>query len=138
MSAPEAPVAHRDGRLLLLVGAGGAVGTLARWAVGTAVPAVSGWPLATLAVNLAGSFVLGSLLEALRRRGPETPRLRRWRLGVGTGFCGGLTTCSTFAVELDRLVSGGHPATALGYAAASLAGGLVAVVLGAACAVRAR
>lgn len=137
MSTPEAPP-HRDPRLLVLVGAGGAVGTLARWAVSTGVPVVSGWPLATLAVNLAGSFALGLLLESLLRRGPETPALRRRRLGLGTGFCGGFTTFSSFAVELDRLVSGGQAATALGYAAVSLLGGLVAVVLGIACAVRTR
>jgi CrcB protein len=137
VSTPEAPP-HRDPRLLVLVGAGGAVGTLARWAVSAGVPVVSGWPLATLTVNLLGSFALGLLLESLLRRGPETAALRRRRLGLGTGFCGGFTTFSSFAVELDRLVSGGHPATALGYAAVSLLGGLVAVVLGLACAVRTR
>ena len=132
-TAAPSPVpvpAHRDPRLLLLVGAGGAVGTLARWAVSTGVPTTAGWPLATLAVNLLGSFVLGFLLESLLRRGPETRELRRWRLGLGTGFCGGFTTYSSFAVELDRLVSGGHTGTALGYAAVSLVGGLLAVVLG--------
>lgn len=130
MSAP-----HRDPRLLLLVGAGGAVGTWARWAVGEVVPVVGGWPLATLTVNLLGSFVLGFLLEHLLRRGPETPRGRGWRLGLGTGVCGGFTTCSSLAVELDRLVSSGATTTALGYAAASLAGGLLAVGLGVALAV---
>ena len=133
---PEVP-AHRDPRALLLVGAGGAVGTLARWAVSAQVPAAAGWPLATLVVNLAGSFVLGLLLEALLRRGPETRGLRRWRLGLGTGFCGGFTTYSGFAVELDRLVSGGAPTTALAYAGTSLLGGLLAVGLGVALAARA-
>lgn len=141
MSAAPVPAqvpAHRDPRLLLLVGAGGAVGTLGRWAVSTVVPTVARWPLATLTVNLLGAFVLGFLLEALLRRGHETPQLRRWRLAVGTGVCGGFTTYSSFAVELDRLVSSGHLGTALGYAAVSLVGGLVAVVLGIACAVRTR
>ena len=137
MSASEAPAPHRDPRLLLLVGAGGAVGTLARWALASAVPVVAGWPSATLAVNLAGAFVLGLLLESLLRRGPETPRLRRWRLGAGTGFCGGLTTWSSFALETERLLTDGRSATALGYAATSLLGGLVAVVLGVALAARA-
>ena len=131
------PRPHRDPRLLLLVGAGGAVGTLARWALALAVPVVAGWPSATLAVNLAGAFVLGLLLESLLRRGPETPRLRRWRLGAGTGFCGGLTTWSSFALETERLLTDGRSATALGYAATSLLGGLVAVVLGVALAARA-
>ena len=122
--------AHRDPRLLALVAAGGAAGTLARWAVGVAVPAVAGWPLATLAVNLAGAFALGALLEALLRRGPETAALRRGRLLLGTGFCGGFTTWSAFAVELDLLLGAGRGATALGYAAASLAGGLLAATAG--------
>ncbi|WP_432562502.1 fluoride efflux transporter FluC [Kineococcus sp. SYSU DK003] len=128
--------AHRDPRLLLLVGAGGTVGTLVRWAVGELVPTTAGWPLGTLVVNVAGSFVLGFLLEELLRRGRETPALQRWRLGLGTGFCGGLTTYSSFAVELDRLISGGSTATALGYAALSLAAGLLAVVAGTALAAR--
>lgn len=125
MTAP-----HRDPRLLLLVGVGGAAGTFARWAVGETVPVVGGWPLATLTVNLLGSFVLGYLLERLARPGPETVRARRWRLGLGTGVCGGFTTYSSFAVELDRLVSSGATATALGYAVASLVGGVLAVAAG--------
>lgn len=129
-------VAHRDPRLLLLVGAGGTAGTLLRWAVSGVVPAVGALPAATLAVNVAGSFVLGFLLEELVRRGPETPAGRRWRLGLGTGVCGGLTTFSSFAVELDRLLAGGAAGTALAYAALSLAGGLLAVVAGTALAAR--
>nr|WP_205706937.1 CrcB family protein [Kineococcus vitellinus] len=117
--------------MLALVAAGGAAGTLARWAVGVAVPA-AGWPPATLLVNLGGAFALGALLEALLRRGPETAALRRWRLLLGTGFCGGFTTWSAFAVELERLLAGGRGPLALGYAAASLAGGLLAATAGAA------
>lgn len=128
--------AHRDPRLLLLVGAGGTVGTLLRWAVSEVVPVVDAVPLATLAVNVVGSFVLGLLLEELLRRGPETPAAQRWRLGLGTGLCGGLTTFSSFAVELERLLAGGAAGTALVYAALSLAGGLLAVVAGTALAAR--
>jgi fluoride exporter len=127
---------HAQPRLVLLVAAGGAAGTLVRWAVSEVVPAADGFPLATLAVNVVGSFVLGLLLERLARRGPETPSARRRRLGLGTGFCGGLTTWSSFAVEVDRLVSTGSPGTAAGYALVSLAAGLLAVVAGIAVAVR--
>ncbi|WP_432544147.1 fluoride efflux transporter FluC [Kineococcus sp. SYSU DK002] len=123
-------VPHRDPRLVLLVAAGGAAGTLLRHLVSQALPAPGGFPAATLAVNVAGSFVLGLLLEALARRGPETPAALRWRLGLGTGFCGGLTTWSSFAVELDRLVSTGAPATALAHAATSLTAGLLAAAAG--------
>lgn len=127
---------HRDPRLVLLVGAGGAAGTLLRWAVSEVVPVADGFPLATLAVNVVGSFVLGLLLERLVRRGPETVSALRWRLGLGTGFCGGLTTWSSFAVEVDRLVSTGSPGTAAGYVLASLAAGLLAVAAGVALAAR--
>ncbi|MEZ0163374.1 fluoride efflux transporter CrcB [Kineococcus sp. LSe6-4] len=127
MTAP-----HRDPRLVLLVAAGGAAGTLARWAVSDLAPATGALPAATLTVNVVGSFVLGLLLERLTRRGPETAAGTRWRLGVGTGFCGGLTTWSSFAVEVDRLASTGAVGTAAGYALVSLAAGLLAVLAGAA------
>lgn len=128
--------AHRDPRLLALVALGGAGGTLARYGVSRAVPAAAHWPLATLAVNLLGAFALGLLLEGLLRRGPEDDRRRTLRLLLGTGFCGGFTTWSGFAVELDRLVGDQHPWTALGYAGASLAGGLLAALAGIALAAR--
>jgi fluoride exporter len=136
VKAAGVTAAHRDPRLLLLVGIGGAVGTLARWGVGQGVPVVGGWPLATFVVNVVGSFVLGLLTEHLLRRGPETESSRRWRLALGTGFCGGFTTYSGFAVELDRLVSSGATLVATGYAAASLLAGLVAVLAGVAVAAR--
>lgn len=122
--------AHRDLRLLALVAVGGAVGTLGRWGVAEALPAARGWPLATLTVNLVGSFVLGLLLESLLLRGPETPRRQAWRLGLGTGFCGGFTTYSSFAVDVDRLLVDGATGTALLYALVSLVGGLLAVGAG--------
>ncbi|MEZ0494024.1 fluoride efflux transporter CrcB [Kineococcus sp. TBRC 1896] len=127
---------HRDPRPVALVAVGGAAGTLVRWAVSAAVPALDGFPAATLTVNVVGSFLLGWLLEHLVRRGPETPTALRWRLGLGTGFCGGLTTWSSFAVEVDRLTSTGSAGTAAGYVLASLAAGLLAVVAGVALAGR--
>jgi len=58
-------------------------------------------------------------------RGHHTPRL----VG-GTGFLGGFTTYSTFAVESDLLVHHGHTATAVLYAAGTVAGGIVLCALG--------
>lgn len=117
--------------LLLLVAGGGFVGTSARYAAaGWLGVANNGWPLATFAVNILGSFVLGVLLEALARRGPETSRRQAARLFVGTGVIGSFTTYSSLAAETDLLLHSGSTALAFGYAAASLLTGLLAVVLG--------
>lgn len=122
---------HLRAGLVALVALGGALGTAARYAtslwLGTAS---SGWPTATFAVNVLGSFLLGLLLESLLRRGAETPRGRLLRLGAGTGFLGGFTTYSSLTDEIDLLTRGGSPLLAGGYALASLAAGLSAAVAG--------
>lgn len=131
---PAAP--HRDPRFLALVAAGGALGTLARHGTSRLVPAAGHWPLATLAVNVAGSFLLGLLLEALLRRGPEDSRRTALRLGLGTGFCGGFTTFSSLAVEVDGLLRDSAAGTAAAYALGTVAAGLLAALAGAALAGR--
>lgn len=116
---------HRQPLALLLVFAGGVVGTLARHAIETAVPhRTPDWPVATFAINVVGAFVLGSLLEALARRGPDAGVRQRLRLLAGTGFCGAFTTYSTLALEAVILARDGHAVTAVLY-------GVVSVVLGA-------
>jgi CrcB protein len=107
---------------------GGAVGALARAGVGRALPPRPGeWPWATFAVNVAGALVLAWLTTRLSELVAPT---RYWRLLLGTGFCGALTTFSTFQVETIRLARDGHGALALGYAGASMAAG-IAVAAGA-------
>jgi CrcB protein len=127
---------HLRPGLVLLVAAGGAAGTLARHGLSASVPAREGWPVATLLENLAGAFLLGLLLEALVRAGDETPALRRVRLGLGTGFLGGFTTFSAFALEVGRLLTSGSPVQAAGYFAVSVLGGLLACLAGVALAAR--
>ena len=105
---------------------GGAIGTLARAGLAEAVPQQAGeWPWATFAVNLAGAFILGWLLTRLAER---TAPSRNWRFFAGTGFCGALTTFSTFQVETIRLARDGYGGLALGYAVASIAAGMAAAV----------
>jgi CrcB protein len=110
--------------LLLAVAIGGVVGTLLRAAVAQALPpSATGFPWAILVVNLVGCAIVGFVIvAALERVAPG----RYFRPLVGTGFCGGLTTFSTFVVEVDLLVRAGHVGTATGYVAASLVGCLAA------------
>lgn len=119
------PVTGRD---LALVAAGGAIGTAARHGIAEAFPvAPATFPTATLAINLAGAFALGVLLELLVRRG----RPSGWaRLLVGVGALGAFTTFSTFTVEVAELLRDGDAGLAGGYLGASLAGGLVACLAG--------
>lgn len=100
--------------------AGGIAGALARAVVAEALPHAPGhWPWATLLVNVAGAFVLGLVAARGRRRAL-----------LGQGFCGALTTFSTFQLELLRMLDGGRVGLALLYAAVSLALGVAAAELG--------
>jgi CrcB protein len=103
--------------------AGGCLGALARAGMLEALPpGANGWPWATFAVNLAGAFILGWVAAVLHRG--------RRRAFLATGFCGALTTFSSFQLELLELLDLGRVGVAAGYAAASLALGLLAVLLG--------
>lgn len=114
-----------SGRRLALVVAGGALGTAARVGLGWALPA-SDLPWGVLVANLAGAFALGALLTGLTAAAADGVPHRGWRLFLGTGFLGGLTTYSALAVGADALAREGRPAWALAYALGTLAGGLVA------------
>lgn len=115
-------------RALLLVGAGGAVGALARGWLGVRFPvAPEGFPVSTFLVNLSGAFLLGLLLTLLVERLPEARSVRPL---LGTGLLGAYTTFSTFTVEVDLLVGRGRALLAVGYVTVSLLAGLVAVAAG--------
>jgi CrcB protein len=110
------------------IAAGGALGTLARYGIERAVATDAlGFPWATLWVNVIGSFVLGVVVTLVTERWPGD----RWlRPLVAVGFCGGFTTFSTFAVEIDQRIRHGHTTTALIYLAASLLAGSGAALAG--------
>jgi CrcB protein len=124
--------------LITLVGIGGALGTAARYALARWLPANSGLPRGTLIANLVGALILGVLLEALARGGPDLGTRRKLRLLIGTGFCGGLTTYSTLAVETDLLIRAHRDALAAGYAVASVIAGIAVAAIGIAVAARLR
>lgn len=126
---PHRPVHLHPGFVLVVI-TGGVFGALARYGLSSALPSPGGWPLPTLIINLAGALLLGVLLEALVRRGPDAGRLRMIRLLAGTGFMGAFTTYSTLALEANTLLGAGRTTDAVIYVAATLIGGAVATVTG--------
>ena len=82
----------------LIVMAGGAVGSLARYVTGTAIMSRFGgrFPLGTFVVNATGCFLIGVVMTVLTR---ETAPHPNWRFLLVTGFLGGYTTFSAFAYE---------------------------------------
>jgi len=112
------------------IGGGGALGTLARHEVERVVPSDPlGFPWATFTVNIAGSFILAVVVTLIADRWPEN----RWlRPLLAVGFCGGFTTFSTFALQIDQRARHGHLGSASVYLMASLAAGIGAALIGAA------
>lgn len=130
MSARTPLPVHLHWRSVLLVFAGGAIGTTVRYLLSTAVPTVGGIPVITLTINVTGAFVLGWLLEALALHGPDTGRRRDLRLFAGTGMLGGYTTYSSFAVDTDGLFVAHDPFGGIGYAVATIVIGALASAAG--------
>lgn len=109
------------------VALGGAAGASVRWALITQVgTGMFPWPL--FAINVLGSVLLGVLLAA-----EEPMSERRWWLhDVGAiGFCGGLTTFSTYAVEVVLLARDGRVLLAALYGSASVVAAIAGIALGA-------
>ena len=124
-------VTRRDHALLPLIVLGGSLGTCGRaLQEGAFPPSPGGWPWATFGANLAGALLLGLLLEALARTGPDTGWRRRARLTVGTGLLGGYTTYSTFAVEVSQLSREAPYLLGAAYAVTSVLLGLAAAAAG--------
>lgn len=92
----------------LAVMAGGAAGALCRFGGNRAIMDVwnGPFPLGILCINMAGGFLMGLLQGAIRRSG--SPHVLLYNL-LGTGFLGGFTTFSTFALDTFTLWVGGSP-----------------------------
>ncbi len=119
---------HHGPGPLAAIAVGGAFGTLARYGVERAVPApASGFPWATWTVNVVGSFVLGAAVTLVVERWPGDRYLRPL---VAVGFCGGFTTFSTLAVEVDQRIQHGRMALAVVYLVLTLVAGLGAALAG--------
>lgn len=118
-------------RVVLAVGAGAMLGSLARGFIALAVLHLHapGFPWGTLVVNVAGSFLIGALtpLTAADGRLPLSPARRQFLL---TGFCGGFTTCSIFSLETLWLTRQGQIELAVAYVGVSVLAWLAAAWLG--------
>jgi len=126
---------------VVLVGLGGGLGSVLRHGVGRAVAASGVFSQApglagTLLVNGLGSLILGGLIGSLAASGMSAaelganPKQQAWLLLVGVGFCGGLTTFSSLAMELAALMERGQWFWASVLGVVSLVVGVVLFVLG--------
>jgi len=114
---------------LLLVGLGGAAGSMARYAAAQAVQrwSMSPFPWGTLAVNVAGSFLIGVLMIWVLKAGEAR---EHYRLLLVTGAMGGFTTFSSFSWETWKLIEDGRLPLAAGNALLSVATCLLATLAG--------
>jgi CrcB protein len=116
------------GLAVLAVALGGAIGALTRWMLSYQLnsyfPSI---PPGTLASNVIGGYIVGFAIAFFAARPDIAPE---WRLLIITGFCGGLTTFSTFSAEVVVLMQQGE-LVRMGIAIVlHLAGSLAATLLG--------
>ena len=115
---------------VLLVGIGGALGSIARYLSGVAVGRVwqSSFPLATMLINITGSLIMGLFIGWLPRTTPA------WqadaRLFFAIGVLGGFTTLSSFSLDTVVLLERGEVAQAAVYVTVSIAVSIVALFVG--------
>jgi len=113
---------------VLAISVGASLGALLRWWLGLALnslfPTI---PPGTLLANVVGGYLVGLAIAFFATYSALAPE---WRLLVITGFCGGLTTFSTFSAEIVTLLQQGRAAWAFAAAGAHLVGSLVATVAG--------
>jgi fluoride exporter len=111
----------------LIVAAGGALGAVARYGLGRLLPA-TGWPWATLTVNVVGGLLMGLLAGWLAFRGGAHGE--SVRLFAAVGLLGGFTTFSAFSLETALMIERRQLALAGGYVAASVALSVLALFIG--------
>nr|WP_203634753.1 CrcB family protein [Streptomyces sp. SID10815] len=111
--------------VIAVVAAGGAIGACARYGSALLWPTATGaFPWTTLWVNVIGCGVIGVFMVVITDVWAAHRLVRPF---FGTGVLGGFTTFSTYAVDIQRLVDGGHARTGLLYLASTLLAALAAV-----------
>jgi fluoride exporter len=109
----------------LLVGAGGAIGSMLRY-TGNLLQHSKSFPVATFLINIAGSFVIGVVMGWCLKNEPSS----NWKLFLATGICGGFTTFSAFSYENLLLLQNGKVFLSLLYITGSVLLGIAAAWLG--------
>ena len=114
---------------LLIVGFGGAGGSMLRYAVQKVfnVHSAAAFPTGTLLVNIAGCFLIGVLWSVVSRSLSWNEEMK---LLLMTGFCGGFTTFSAFTLEGIGLLKENKTSLFIIYVTASVVGGLLATLIG--------
>lgn len=122
---------HEDLQKYLFIAIGGALGSLARFLVGTSVSNRLGtrFPFGTLTINISACLIIGLSLEILNRHTNVNPAFRYL---IPIGFIGAYSTFSTFEWEIFSNLNSGAFWIAILYVTTSLVFGLIAVALGAA------
>jgi len=131
MNAPQTHHTARNGPpidVLAAIAAGGAIGTLARWALTTAMTGIDApFPWATYTENIIGSFALGMTVSIILIRRPQARLLPAF---LGIGVLGSFTTFSAFSHEALLLLTDQLAPLAILYATSSVLCGLLAASFG--------
>ncbi len=107
---------------ILAISLGSALGALLRWGLGTKLKSLfPDIPPGTLTANLIGGYIVGVAVAYFAQAPDIAPE---WRLLIITGFCGGLTTFSTFSAEVVTLLQQGRLSWAMGAIAIHVGGSL--------------
>ena len=111
---------------LLLVGLGGAIGSMLRYAGGLLYSNKS-FPFTTFLINVIGSFAIGIVIGFCIKNESVS---NNWKLFLATGICGGFTTFSTFSFENLQLLQEGKIVLSLLYILSSIILGILASLIG--------
>jgi len=113
---------------ILSISMGASIGALLRWQLGLRLNSLlPSLPPGTLTANLVGGYIIGLAVAYFAQAPDIAPE---WRLFIITGFCGGLTTFSTFSAEVVTLLKENKLTWAMGAIATHVTGSLVMTVAG--------